>query len=127
LLGSFDHLYLNALMHPCHSLGEGRVHIVVEAFILAPQRCEPTGSLPDDAGEVVGHQEAPPDERAVDVGLRHQLGRVAGLHRAAVLDAHGRRSVGAGDLGHHGTDHPHISWASSAVAVRPVPIAQIGS
>ena len=37
----------------------------------------------------------------------------------------GRRLVG--QLGDLARMPPHIAWASSAVAVRPVPIAQIGS
>jgi aminoglycoside phosphotransferase family enzyme len=42
----------------------------------------------DDAGEVVGIEARAADEGAVDVGLGHQLGGVARLHRPAVLDAH---------------------------------------
>src|SRR6476660_7971748 len=34
----------------------------------------------NDAGEVVGDERRPADERAVDVGLAHQLGGVGRLH-----------------------------------------------
>src|SRR5688572_15639178 len=40
----------------------------------------------DDPGECRGIEARAPHERAVDVGLRHQLVDVLGLHRSAVLD-----------------------------------------
>src|SRR5690242_14317634 len=50
----------------------------------------PCGSLvaeTNDLDELVGVQRGAADQGAVDVGLRHDLGDVAGLDRAAVLDA----------------------------------------
>ena len=75
-----------------------------------------------------GLEAGPADQRTVDVGARHQVGGVLGLDRAAVLDAHRRRPrrpppptpPWRGSCA-------HTAWASSGVAVRPVPIAQIGS
>ena len=50
------------------------------------------------------------------------------LHAAAVLDADGVGRLGAGQLGDTCRGSAaHTCWASSDVAVRPVPIAQIGS
>ena len=82
----------------------------------------------DDAGELVGVEAGPADEGAVDVGLGHQLGDVGRLDRPAVLDAHGvgrvgRRTARPPPPGWRRTS----AWASAAVAVRPVPMAQIGS
>ena len=57
------------------------------------------------------------DERAVDVGLGEELGRVVRLDRAAVEDRHVDQAA-------------MKAWAScacSGVAVFPVPIAQTGS
>ena len=48
----------------------------------------------DDRGELVGVEARPADERAVDVGLGHQLGDVRRLHRPAVLDPDRRGGVG---------------------------------
>src|SRR5690606_25484753 len=42
----------------------------------------------DDRGELLGVEARAADERAVDVGLRHDRGDVAGLHRAPVEHAH---------------------------------------
>ena len=56
-----------------------------------------SGAPVDDAGEVVGIERRAADERAVDLGHRHELGDVARLHAAAVLDADrvgGRRRRG---------------------------------
>src|SRR5699024_1329537 len=41
-----------------------------------------------DLRELLGLQGGAADERAVDVGLAHQLDHVRGLHAAAVQDAH---------------------------------------
>ena len=77
-------------------------------------------------GELVGIEAGAADERTVDVRLGHELGDVLGLHRAAVLDAH-RRAVSPPQKWRPPAGCVHTAWASSAVAVRPVPIAQIGS
>ena len=57
------------------------------------------------------------DERAVDVGLRQQLGGVVGLDRAAVETGASRSDL----------MNACASCAISGVAVSPVPIAQTGS
>ncbi len=82
----------------------------------------------DDRGELVGVEAGPAHQGAVDVGLGHQLGDVRRLDRAAVLDAHAVGGVRAGDVGARRRGcSAHMAWASSAVAVRPVPMAQMGS
>ncbi len=61
---------------------------------------------------------------AVDVRLRHELGRVGRRDAAAVQDLHpGGVEPAAGG----GRTTAQVSCAMSGVAVRPVPIAQMGS
>ena len=70
----------------------------------------------DDVHELLGLQSSTADEAAVDIGLGQQLSSVLGVHAAAVLN---------GDAaGHAGTVQ---APACSAVAVLPVPMAQMGS
>src|SRR5215471_1855016 len=63
-----------------------------------------SGAVADDAGEVVGVERRAANERTVDLGLRHEVGRVPGFHAAAVLDADrlGRRL--AVELAQRGAD-----------------------
>ena len=81
----------------------------------------------NDRGKVGRLQGSAADEAAVHVRLWQQLGRVAGVHGAAVLnrDALGSR------FAVQGLDRRAItaqtSFACSAVAVLPVPMAQTGS
>ena len=51
----------------------------------------------DDAGELVGVERCAADQGAVDLGHGHELGDVARLHAAAVLDAHRVGGVGAAE------------------------------
>src|SRR6478735_7192753 len=46
-----------------------------------------------DAAELVGLEAGPADEASVDVGLLHDAADVGGLHRTAVQDAYGGRSI----------------------------------
>ena len=59
--------------------------------------------------------------------LAEQLGRVAGLHRAAVEDPDRARRPSASRSATSARMKRDASCACSGVAVRPVPIAQIGS
>src|SRR5438270_2064441 len=60
----------------------------------------------DDSGELVGVEAGPADERAVDVGLGHELGDVRRLHRAAVLDPDAAGHLVADEAGGDLTDQP---------------------
>ena len=61
--------------------------------------CDGSEAVLHDAGEVVGVEAGPAHQRAVDVGLGHELRGVGRLHRAAVLDPHRRGRLAPGDLG----------------------------
>src|SRR5262245_20998035 len=62
-----------------------------------------SGAEPDDAREVVRGERGATDESPVDVGHRHQLGDVPGLHAPAVLDPH-RIGEPAVEVPHHAAD-----------------------
>src|SRR6185437_9445674 len=75
----------------------------------APARLPPysqSGAGADDRPEIGGDQARAADQRAVDIGHRHQFACVAGLHRSAIKDAD-RRGVlhlgrqGAADMAMH--------------------------
>ena len=74
-----------------------------------------------------GSRLAPADERAVDVGLRHQHVDVGGLDAAAVEDADAVGGVAEALPAPCAGKNATVSWAISGVAVLPVPIAQMGS
>ena len=68
------------------------------------------------------------DQRAVDVGLLHQLADVLVVGAAAVEHARGVGRRVAVELGHRlAHQPPQMSLACWEVAARPVPMAQIGS
>ena len=81
----------------------------------------------DDRGEVGGIEAGAADEGAVDLAAAEQLGRVAGLDRAAVEDPDRRSAASSLRELTRARTKPQASSACSGVAVRPVPIAQIGS
>ena len=80
----------------------------------------------DDRREVVRVEAGAADQRAVDVGLRQQLGgvvRASPSRRRGSAPRRRRRRARASTSRMKAI----ASWACSGVAVRPVPIAQIGS
>ena len=81
-----------------------------------------------DPDELVRRQAGAADQRAVDVGLRHDPGDVAGLDRAAVQDAD---RVGQLRRRSSSASRARIARADllgvSGVATSPVPMAQTGS
>ena len=81
----------------------------------------------DDRRERLGVEAGAADERAVDVGQREQLGGVLRLDAAAVEDARQLRLLLGERPATSARTNATASCACSAVATRPVPIAQIGS
>ena len=80
------------------------------------------------AAKVGGLEAGPPDQEPVDVGLARESAAFSALHRAPVLDADGLARLGPASSA---TTVPDVARrptaASSAVAARPVPMAQMGS
>ena len=66
---------------------------------LLPAHALRLGGSGDDAREICRLEGRAPDEAAIDILLRKQLGGVAGLHRATILDAHGLGGLGSDELG----------------------------
>ena len=58
----------------------------------------------DDLNELLGLQGSAANEAAVDIGLGQQLGRVLGIHGAAVLDGHAAGHPGAVQAADGGAD-----------------------
>lgn len=96
---------------------------------------DPSGNATSDliepvlhnTGEVISIERGSADERAIDVGLRHQFRRVPGFDRTAVLDPNRSGCFRPKCCPDAGPDMRAHLLASAGIAVSPVPIAQTGS
>ncbi len=94
-----------------------------EAFL---QGFSPSWQRPQSR-KLVSLQRSAANQATVNIGLAEQLLGVLRIHAAAVLDGQALGSVLAVQLANHLADSSADLLGLSAVAVLPVPMAQMGS